>query len=153
MVIERQVDQNVLRTNQVFTIGLLALAFVVNSPALAGVVGVVMLVSALYPPLGLFHRIYRHILRPARIVQPDIIADNPEPHRFAQGFGGTVVVLGFLALLGGAEIAGWALVGVVIGLASLNLFAGWCAGCMMYYWLNRLGVPGFDHARIEAKTR
>src|SRR3990172_8343952 len=112
MAIERQVDQNILRTNQVLTIGLLALAFVVNVLALAGVVGVVMLLSALYPPLGVFHRLYRHILRPAGIVKPDVIADNPEPHRFAQGLGGTMVVLGFLALMAGAEITGWALVGV-----------------------------------------
>jgi len=44
---------------------------------------------------------------------------------------------------------GWALIIVVIVLASLNLFAGWCAGCTMYYWLNRLGVPGFTRSRSE----
>ena len=26
---------------------------------------------------------------------------------------------------------------------ALNLFAGFCAGCAVYYWLNRLQVPGF----------
>jgi hypothetical protein len=33
--------------------------------------------------------------------------------------------------------------------AALNLFAGIYVGCMMYYWFNRLGVPGFKYARIQ----
>jgi hypothetical protein len=146
---ERRVDHSALRTNQIFTIGLLALAFLLNLPALAALVAAVMLTSALFPPLGLFSRIYRHVLRPAGILQPDVISDNPEPHRFAQGLGGTFVGLGALALLGGVSALGWALVIMVIGLASLNLFAGVCVGCLMYYWLNRAGVPGFRYSRIE----
>lgn len=146
MTTERRVDHNALRTNQAFTITLLALAFVLDAPALAAFVAAVLLTSSLLPPLGLFTRVYRHVLR--RIVKPDVHIDNPEPHRFAQLLGGTFVTLGVIALLAGIEI-GWALPGIVIVLASLNLFAGWCAGCMIYYWLNRLGVPGFDYARIE----
>jgi hypothetical protein len=145
---ERQVDHSQIRTNQAFTIGLLALAFVVDLPALAGFVGIVMLISAVLPPLGLFSRVYRHVLRPAGLVRPDVIADNPEPHRFAQLVGGTLVTAGAFLLAAGLS-GGWALVGIVIVLASLNLFAGWCAGCTMYYWLNRLGVPGFGRSRIE----
>lgn len=148
MTVDRRVDYSALRTNQAFTISLLALAFVIDAPALAACVAAVMLVSALVPPLGLFTRLYRHLLRPAGIVRPHVIPDHPEPHRFAQGFGGTVVALGTLLLVAGAA-AGWALIALVIALASLNLFAGWCAGCMMYYWLNRLGVPGFVHSRAE----
>lgn len=150
MTTERRVDHNQIRTNQVFTIALLALAFVLDWPALAAFTGIVMLISALVPPAGLFTRVYRHMLRPARFVQPDIRADNPEPHRFAQLVGGTMVTLGSLALFMGVSLVGWALIAVVIVLANLNLFAGWCAGCMMYYWLNRLGVPGFTRSRIEA---
>jgi hypothetical protein len=149
MSVERHVDHSAIRTNQAFTITLLALAFVLDLPALAAFTAAVMLISAAVPPLGLFSRVYRHILRAAHLVQPDVQIDNPEPHRFAQLVGGTVVTLGVIALLAGAEVIGWLLPGIVIGLASLNLFAGWCAGCMMYYWLNRLGVPGFDHAKIE----
>jgi len=150
MTAERRVDHAAIHTNQAFIIGLLALSFVLDAPALAAFTAAVMLVSALVPPLGLFTRVYRHVLRPAGLVSPHVIVDNPEPHRFAQGFGGTVVTLAVLALIAGVEIVGWALIGLVIGLASLNLFAGWCAGCMVYYWLNRLGVPGFTRSRIEA---
>ena len=42
-------------------------------------------------------------------------------------------------------------IAALIVLAGLNLFAGWCAGCTMYYWLNRLGVPGFDHQPVEVR--
>jgi hypothetical protein len=149
MSVERHVDHSAIRTNQAFTITLLALAFVLDSPALAAFTAAVMLLSATVPPLGLFTRVYRHILRPVHLVQPDVQIDNPEPHRFAQLVGGTFVTLGVIALLAGAGMIGWLLPGIVIVLASLNLFAGWCAGCMMYYWLNRLGVPGFNHAKIE----
>jgi len=149
MTTERRVDQNVIRTNQSLTITLLALAFVLDLPALAGGTGIIMLISALYPPAGLFTRLYRHVLRPLGLVQPNVHLDNPEPHRFAQLVGGTMVSLGTLALLANVTVPGWTLIGVVIVLANLNLFAGWCAGCMMYYWLNRLGVPGFTHSRIE----
>lgn len=148
-VSERHVDHNAIRTNQALTISLLALAFVLDAPLLAGGVGAIMLVSALVPPLGLFTRLYRHVLRPLGLVRPDVQVDNPEPHRFAQGVGGTLVVLGFAALAAGGGIVGWALAWVVIALASLNLFAGWCAGCTMYYWLNRLGVPGFTASRVS----
>jgi hypothetical protein len=147
---ERLVDHNLIRTSQAFTVGLLVLAFVLDSAALAGFVGVVLLLSAINPALGLFRRFYLSVLRPAGLVQPHILRDNPEPHRFAQVVGGIVVTLGTLALLSGFAVAGWALIGVVIVLASLNLFAGWCAGCMVYYWLNRAGVPGFTHSRIGA---
>jgi hypothetical protein len=46
-------------------------------------------------------------------------------------------------------VLGWALSWIVVALAALNLFAGICVGCLMYYWLNRLGVPGFKYARIQ----
>ncbi|RPI94604.1 MAG: DUF4395 domain-containing protein [Chloroflexi bacterium] len=150
MLTERRVDHNALRTNQAFTISLLALAFVLDWPALAAFVAAVMLISALVPPLGLFTRVYRHVLRPAGIIRPDVQIDNAEPHRFAQLLGVIMVTLGVILHLAAADALGWVLPGIVIVLASLNLFAGWCAGCMMYYWLNRLGVPGFNHSRIEA---
>ncbi len=149
MTAERRVDQNLIRTKQTFTIALLALAFVLDLPALAALVGLAMLIEAAYPPAGLFGRVYRHVLLPLGLVEPDVQPDHPEPHRFAQFIGGTFVSGGALALAASAPLVGWGLVALVIVLASLNLFAGWCAGCTMYYWLNRLGVPGFDHSRHE----
>ena len=145
----RRVDQSALRVNQALIIASLLLAFILNSPLIVGFVAAVMLVGTIAPQLALFQQFYRRILKPAGIVQPRVIEDNPEPHRFAQGLGGTFVLLGWLALLAGLPVVGWGLVWLVIGLAAANLFLGFCAGCFVYYQLNRLGVPGFKHSRLQ----
>ncbi len=139
----RKVDQSALKVNQGFIIALLLLAFILDTVWLVAFVGVVMLLGTAVPTLALFQRIYRHILKPMGVVKSHIITDNPEPHRFAQGFGGVVVALAVLSLLVGQTILGWALVGLVVVLAAMNLFLGFCAGCFLYYQLNKLGVPGF----------
>lgn len=145
----RKVDHSALRTNQAFIIGLLAAAFIGNAWGVAAFVAAVMLVGTIWPRAGLFKAIYSRILRPAGLIKPYIIQDNPEPHLFAQGLGGAVTLGGVVALLLGATAVGWALVWVVIILAVLNLFVGFCAGCFVYYQLNRLGVPGFNAAPIK----
>ena len=145
----RLVDHSALRVNQAFIIGVLILAFVLGSPLLVGFVAAVMLVATAWPKLALFQAIYRRVFKPANLVKPHVITDNPEPHRFAQGFGGTVLVLGVAALAIGQTVLGWGLVWLVIALAALNLFVGFCAGCFVYYQLNRLGVPGFRYSPIR----
>ena len=145
----RRVDQSALRVNQAFIIGLSILAFVLNNVWLAAFVAIVMLVGTAVPAFALFKQIYQHILRPAGLVKPDAMVDNPEPHRFAQGFGGVVVGLAVLALAAGLPVLGWGLVWLVIALAALNLFLGFCAGCFIYYQLNRLGLPGFRISPIR----
>jgi uncharacterized RDD family membrane protein YckC len=79
-------------------------------------------------------------------VKPELLQDNPEPHRFAQGFGGIVAGFSAAFLALGIVAPGWILTWVVVVLAALNLFAGFCAGCAVYYWLNRLRAPGFTKA-------
>jgi molybdopterin converting factor small subunit len=136
----RPVDHAALRTNQVIIIGLSLAAFIANAPWLTGIVGLAMLVGTLLK-VPAFGFVYRRWLR--RWLKPEVLADNPEPHRFAQGFGAVVELTGFALLAAGATLGGWALVWLVIFLAALNLFAGLCVGCMLYYWLARLHVPGF----------
>jgi len=145
----RRVDHSALRTNQAFIIGLLLLGFILNSWLLVAFVAAVMLIGTVWTQAGLFKRIYRHILRPIGLIKPDVISDNPEPHRFAQGFGGVVALAATVALLLDAAVVGWALTWLVIVLAALNLFLRFCAGCFVYYQLNRLGVPGFDRAPLR----
>ena len=145
----RKVDHSALRTNQAFIIGLSILAFVLNSWLLIAFVSAVMLVGTVIPSAGLFKAVYFSVLKPRGLVKPDVKIDNPEPHLFAQGFGGVVLLIATLALIGGVPILGWALVWLVIALAALNLFAGVCVGCMMYYQFNRFGVPGFTQAPIQ----
>ena len=145
----RTVDRSALHVNQSFIIGFLLMAFLVDAPIIAAFVAAVMLAGTFSPRLALFQRFYRDLLKPLRLVRPRVIADNPEPHRFAQGFGGTVVALGAIALFTGQVVLGWALVWLVIALAALNLFVGFCAGCFAYYQFNRLGVPGFRASPIR----
>jgi len=140
----RGVDHNALRANQGSIIALLLIAFVLDAPGLAAGVGAVMLLGTLAGKIG-FLPVYRS-LRRLRLAAPDILQDNPEPHRFAQGLGAVVLLGGAAAFVAGAPALGWGLVWLVIGLASLNLFGGFCAGCAVYYWFNRLGLPGFSQA-------
>lgn len=145
----RKVDQSALKVNQAFIISLLILAFLLDSWLIVGFVSAVMLLGTAVPKLSLFKQVYERLLRPAGLVKANRIPDNPEPHRFAQGFGGVVLVGSVVALLLGSTIAGWALAWLVVALAALNLFLGFCAGCFVYYQLNRLNVPGFEHSPIR----
>ena len=138
----QNVDHSALRTNQAFIIGLLVLGFILNQPWLVALVMLVMLAGTVLRRPG-FGFIYTLALKPLGWVKPDVLRDNPEPHRFAQGFGGVVLVGALLALILDAPGLGWALTWLVVVLAALNLFAGFCVGCAVYYWLNRLSVPGF----------
>ena len=144
-----KVDQSALKVNQAFIIALLIGAFLLDSWLLVAFVGLVMLLGTAVPRLALFKGVYKRILQPVKLVKAHVIPDNPEPHRFAQGFGGVVLTLAVVTLLLGPAIAGWALVWVVITLAGLNLFLGFCAGCFVYYQLNRLNVPGFDRSPLR----
>ncbi len=148
----RKVDHNALRTNQAFIITLLILAFVLDFPALVAFVAAVMVIGAAYPPVRLFVWVYQQILKPAGWIKPDVQTDNPEPHRFAMAVGGVFLVASTVALLAGSAVVGWILSGIVIVLAALNLFVGFCAGCFVYYQLNKLGVPGFNHARLRSSS-
>lgn len=144
----QRVDHSALRTNQAFIITLLIIAFIINVPWLVAAVALVMLLGTAFGRPG-FGLLYTRVLRPLGWVKPDVVPDNPEPHRFAQGFGGAVLAAAFVALLAGAPALGWALSWLVVALAALNLFGGFCMGCAVYYWLNRLHVPGFTKAPPE----
>ena len=138
----RPVDHAALRTNQAVIIGLLMAAFVADAPLLAPIVAALMLLgSARGRPA--FAGIYQLLRRTGR-VRPDMLPDNPEPHRFAQLVGGLVLSAGSLGFAVGAADAGWVLAAVVAILAGINLFAGVCVGCMMYYCMARFHVPGFS---------
>ncbi|PKL09793.1 MAG: DUF4395 domain-containing protein [Spirochaetae bacterium HGW-Spirochaetae-7] len=136
------VDHAALKANQLVIIALSAAAFIFDVPLLALFVGIVMSLGTFFGKPG-FLKVYSSILRPLGLIRPDIFQDNPEPHRFAQGFGAVVLLGASAALFAGLHALGWALLWLVIVLASLNAFAGFCAGCFVYYQLARLGAPGF----------
>lgn len=149
---ERKVDHMALKVNQAFIIALLIAAYITNTPWLVVFVAAVMLIGTVWPQAALFKAVYTYVLKPAGVLKPRVIPDNPEPHLFAQGLGGVFLVLSSLALIAlNQPVIGWALAWLVIGLAALNLFVGFCAGCFIYYQLNRLHVPGFTVSPIERR--
>lgn len=134
------VDYSALRFNQASIITLLALGFVLNQPWLVVFVAAVMWIGTLAPQAGLFKLLYQHVFKRLRIVRPAPRADDLRPHLFAQGVGALVLTLSSLALLAGLPLLGWALAGVVVALAAINLFLGFCMGCFMYFQLARRGI-------------
>lgn len=139
----QKVDHSALKTNQIIIISLNVLAFIFNIPILAAFVALVMgFGSALKIP-G-FGFVYKSILKPRRWMKPDVLNDNPEPHRFSQILGFVFMTGGSVALFLGASALGWGLVWLVAALAALNAFGGFCVGCAVYYWLARFNLPGFS---------
>ncbi len=145
----RRVDYSAVKTGQAFLAGGMLLAFVLNAPWLVVFVAVAMMLSALSPALSLPTAIYQWLLRPSGIVRPDVRRDNPEPHRFSQGLGGSTALMAAGLLFSGALAAGWVMALSLVGLASLNLFAEYCVGAKLYYQLNRWGVRGFERAPLK----
>jgi len=138
----QKVDHSALKANQLTIILLSILAFVFNLPILAAFVAVVMGLGSLLKVPG-FILLYRHVYKPLGLLRPDVLDDNPEPHRFAQTLGFVFLTAGSAALFLGAGVIGWGLVWLVVALAALNAFGGFCVGCAVYYWLGRLNIPGF----------
>jgi Domain of unknown function (DUF4395) len=128
-----KLDPNVLKFNQIAIIAFLALAFLVQQPIVVGFVAAVMLIGTFAPKLALFKNLYSSLVRPTFGIAKNLIDDDPRAHNFAQGVGGTVLVLSALAFLLGSSFAGWTLVAVVIALAGLNLTTNICVGCFLYY--------------------
>ncbi len=144
------VDQAGLRTGQATTIILLLLAFVIGPAAwwLVTAVAVAQLAGALALPFAPY-RLFYQALRRFNLLQPNPQPDHPQPHRFAMAVGTIFNAAGAVLLLTGSPLIGWALVWIVIALANLNFWAGFCLGCWMYYQLNRVGVPGFGVNPVE----
>ncbi len=145
----RKVDQTGLKTGQALTIILLVVSFILNLWPVVAFVAVAQLLGAVDAPFAPYRLAYQHVVKPANIAKPNIIADNPEPHRFAMLVGGIFNGVASLMLIAGLPVIGWVLVGVVVVLANLNFWLNFCVGCWMYYQLNRLRVPGFAHAPIS----
>jgi len=138
----QKVDHAALKANQLTIIALNILAFVFNLPILAAFVAIAMTLGSALKLPG-FILLYRYFYKPLGLLKPDILDDNPEPHRFAQFFGALFMIAGVASVYLGAPALGWGLVWLVVALAALNAFGGFCVGCAVYYWLARFNLPGF----------
>jgi hypothetical protein len=139
----QRVDHTAIKVNQIMIILLNITAFVLAVPWLAMITALFLLAGTFIGKPG-FLFVYSRILRPWGLANPRIHEDHPEPHRFSQGLGGTLILAGSLTLMAGATLFGWALIWLVTALAALNAFGGFCVGCFAYYWLSRFKLPGFN---------
>ena len=142
----KKVDTTAIKFNQAAIVTINLLGYLLNQPYLVLFVGLVMAVGTIWPQAALFKQIYLKLLQPANILKPKVIDDDPTPHQFAQGFGALVLLASSVALLAlNATILGWTLAWIVIILAAINLFFSFCAGCFVYYQLDRFGLmPKFE---------
>ena len=62
------------------------------------------------------------------------------PKRFAQGIGVAFSVTALVLELVGADTAAVVVIAMLLVAASLEAFAGFCLGCVMFSGLIRLGV-------------
>lgn len=137
----KKVDTTAIKFNQGSIVGLTLLGFVLNQPYLVLFVGLVLAIGTIWPQAGLFKLVYQKLLKPAGLLKANIIDDDPAPHQFAQGVGALFLLASSSILLGlGNVTVGWVLAWIVIILASINLFFNFCAGCFVYYQLDRFGL-------------
>jgi hypothetical protein len=137
----QKVDTTALKFNQASIVILTLLGFVLDQPYLVLLVGLVLAIGTIMPDAALFKQIYLKGLKPAKLLKANVIADDPAPHQFAQGVGALFLLASSSVLLTvGATGLGWTLAWIVIILAAVNLFFGFCAGCFVYYQLDRVGL-------------
>lgn len=149
----RRVDQSGLKVGQVITIITLLIAFIISSPLLVALVAIAQLFGGINSPYAPYRLIYQKLLKPAGIVKPNVIPDNPEPHQFAMLVGAIFNGVGAALIWLGIPVAGWVLVWVVIALANLNFWLNFCLGCWMYYQFHKLGIPGFTQAPLSGSAQ
>jgi hypothetical protein len=137
-------DRSVLKVGQVFVMGINIVAFALGFALqvryawlLSTLAGLIMLGGLANSDLALFKRFYMGVLKPRGIVKPNVVQEDATPHQFAQGVGGSFLMLATLAFLLGAGAAGWVLVWIVIVLAFVNFAFDFCVGCQMYFQLDR----------------
>ena len=137
----KKVDTTALKFNQASIITFTLLGFLLNQPVLVLFVGLVLAIGTISPKAALFKQFYLKVLKPNNILKANIIDDDPAPHQFAQGVG-ALFLLASAAILfvSPAVVLGWALAWIVIILAAVNLVFNFCAGCFMYFQLDKFGL-------------
>jgi len=137
----KKVDTTAIKFNQAAIVTLTLVGFLLNQPYLVLFVGLVLAVGTIWPQAALFKQVYFKLLKPVRMLRANVVADDPAPHQFAQGVGASFLLASSGALLIlQANTWGWVLAWIVIILAAVNLFFSFCAGCFVYYQLDRFGL-------------
>ena len=137
----KKVDTTALKFNQASIITFTLLGFLLNQPLLVLFVGLVLALGTVWPQVALFKLVYLKVLKPNNLLKANVIDDDPTPHQFAQGVGALFLLTGSIALLSLTNLVlGWILAWIVIILAAVNLIFNFCAGCFVYFQLDKLGL-------------
>ena len=126
----------------------LGVAFVLDLPWLAALVGLNLLLSAAFGTrLFLPGRAWPSVRRALRLgpVEPE----HEYPPRFAQAMGGTFLAAATLAFVLGFTPLGWLLTAAVAALQTVLAVTGICVGCRLYFL--RWWVPS-QFARLARRT-
>ena len=127
---------------------ILAVAFLLNLPWLAVLVGLNLGISAFFgTKLFLPGRAWPIVKRTLKLGPTEL--EHEYPPRFAQALGATFLLLAAIAFLAGVPTVGWLLVGAVAGLQTLLAATGICVGCRLYFL--RWWVPS-QFARFARRT-
>ena len=151
-----RVDRNTLRTNQAGIVLFSVLGFVLGADIGRWMVlgtGLVLAAGTLNPKLALFKQFHQQVLKPAGILGPDVHPEDPMPHQFAQAMGAVFLLLATIALVAGATTVGWVLTWLVAAFAFINLAVQFCAGCFIYYQLDRVGLLPRSIASTRASSQ
>lgn len=135
-----KVDHNAIKFSQVSLTVVAVGALLANAAWLVGILALVLAASTAWPQWGLFRLLYRRVALPLGVLRPNVLDDDPAPHRFAQGLGATFLALSWVALTAGSNALGWGLDLLVAALAMVNVLFDFCAGCFVYYQLRRFGL-------------
>jgi len=110
----------------------LAVAFLLNLPWLAVLVGLNLGISAFFgTKLFLPGRAWPIVKRTLKLGPTEL--EHEYPPRFAQALGATFLLLAAIAFITGLPTLGWLLVGAVAGLQTLLAVTGICVGCRLYF--------------------
>jgi hypothetical protein len=140
-LVEEKLDRSSIKFNQGAIVILVSVAFLLNLYWLVALVSLVMLIGTLFPKAGLFKLTYLYIFKPLGIIKTHIVKESNAPHLFAQGMGGVVLVIAYLLLnFTDQNFIGWFISLLVVALAFINLTTNFCAGCFIYYQLNKIGI-------------
>ncbi len=111
---------------------LLGLAFVLDAPWLAVLIGLDLALGALFGTrFFLPGRAWPLVRRSLRLGPPAEL-EHEYPPRFAQALGATCLGVGALVFAFGLTPLGWLAAAAVAGLQSLLALTGICVGCRLY---------------------
>jgi hypothetical protein len=128
----RHIDRRGMRFGAGVSAIVLAVAFVLNLPWLAVLVGVNLAISSFFGTrLFLPSRPWPYVKRALRLGPPE--PEHEYPPRFAQALGAIFLGLAAIAFVVGVTPLGWLLVAAVAALQTLLAVTGICVGCRLYF--------------------